>query len=240
MERSPIGPGPLIYAHRGDRTRADDNTLEAYALAVDAGAHGIEIDVRRCADGVLVLAHDPAVGHLPPICEMTFDELREAAPTVPTLAEGLAHTPPHVFVNVEVKNAVHEPDFDESRSVVEQVLSLIEAEDDPDRILLSSFDPGAVKLTPPRQSVRRGLLITSGIPLDSAISLAVELEAHALHPPYATIAADPSAAVAACHRAGLALVVWDANTAAEMAPSAEAGADVIITDDPASGRAIVG
>ena len=56
---SPLTPRPLIYAHRGDRTRAADNTIEAFDLAVEAGADGIELDVRRTIDGVLVVSHDP-------------------------------------------------------------------------------------------------------------------------------------------------------------------------------------
>lgn len=239
MPRTPLEPGPFIYAHRGDRSRAADNTIDAFALAVDAGAHGIELDVRRTADGVLVLSHDPGVGDLPPVFRMTSEELRDAAPAVPTLREALAHIPPHVFVNVEVKNAVHEPDFDASRSIVEQAIDLVVRHDDPARILLSSFDPEAIRETRARASVLRGLLITSGIPLDAAISLAVELGADAIHPPLSTIAGDPQAAVASAARVGLATVVWDANTRAEVAAAAEGGANVIITDDPAMGRSVI-
>ncbi|MCL1598543.1 MAG: glycerophosphodiester phosphodiesterase, partial [Actinomycetia bacterium] len=57
MNRTPLTPTPLVYAHRGDRSRAPDNTLEAYGLAVEAGADGIELDVRRTADGVLIMSH---------------------------------------------------------------------------------------------------------------------------------------------------------------------------------------
>ena len=239
MPHTPLGPGPLIYAHRGDRSRAADNTIEAFTLAVDAGAHGIELDVRRTADGVLVLSHDPAIGDLPPVFRMTHDELRAAAPTVPTLRDALAHIPPHVFVNVEVKNAIHEPDFDASRSIVEQAIDIVLRHDDPSRILLSSFDPEAVRTSRSRSSVLRGLLITKGIPLDAAISLAVELEVDAIHPPLATIDGDPAAAVASATRVGLATVVWDANTPAGVASAANGGADVIITDDPAMGRSVI-
>lgn len=240
VDRSPVSPATLIYAHRGDRSRAPDNTLEAFALAVDAGAHGIELDVRRTSDGVLVLSHDPAIGELPPIHRLRFDELRSIAPFVPSLSEGLAHIPPHVFVNVEIKNIVQQPDFDASRSIVHQTLALIDGEDDRHRILLSSFDPESVRSTPERATALRGLLITSGIPLEAAIRLATELDTRAIHPPMSTVAADPESAVAAARRAGLALVVWDANTPSEIHALAEAGVDVIITDDPAMARAVLG
>ena len=92
-----------MYAHRGDRSRAADNTLEAFELAVDAGADGIEMDVQATADGELIIAHDPRHGTLPPFCELSFAELRDAAPEVPTLEETLLAVPRHIFLNIEVK-----------------------------------------------------------------------------------------------------------------------------------------
>src|SRR6478736_4409350 len=52
---------PLVLAHRGARRVAPENTLDAFALAIAMGADGVELDVRRTADGALVLHHDPAV-----------------------------------------------------------------------------------------------------------------------------------------------------------------------------------
>ena len=34
-----------IYAHRGASGYAPENTLEAFALAAEMGAHGVELDV---------------------------------------------------------------------------------------------------------------------------------------------------------------------------------------------------
>jgi len=56
--------GTILLAHRGAATLATENTLEAYAAAMDYGADGCEIDVRRCADGVLVLFHDDMLDRL--------------------------------------------------------------------------------------------------------------------------------------------------------------------------------
>jgi glycerophosphoryl diester phosphodiesterase len=49
---------PLIIAHRGASARAPENTLAAFALAIDAGADGVEFDVRLSKDGVPVVIHD--------------------------------------------------------------------------------------------------------------------------------------------------------------------------------------
>lgn len=49
---------PIVIVHRGASAFAPENTLEAYAAAMDHGADGCEVDLRRTADGVLVLFHD--------------------------------------------------------------------------------------------------------------------------------------------------------------------------------------
>jgi len=54
-------PRPLIVAHRGSSTEAEENTLEAFRLAIDHGADMIECDVRRTRDGRIIVHHDPAV-----------------------------------------------------------------------------------------------------------------------------------------------------------------------------------
>ncbi|MCX7750142.1 MAG: glycerophosphodiester phosphodiesterase family protein [Candidatus Bipolaricaulota bacterium] len=49
---------PLNIAHRGARSVAPENTLAAARAAAALGADGWEFDVRRTADGELVLVHD--------------------------------------------------------------------------------------------------------------------------------------------------------------------------------------
>lgn len=50
--------GPVVMVHRGASAFAPENTLQAFASAMDFGADGVEVDVRRTRDGVLVLFHD--------------------------------------------------------------------------------------------------------------------------------------------------------------------------------------
>ena len=49
---------PLIIGHRGASALAPENTLAAFALAMDDGADGVELDVRLAQDGVPVVIHD--------------------------------------------------------------------------------------------------------------------------------------------------------------------------------------
>ncbi len=56
--------GTPVLVHRGDWSSAPENTLEAYAAAMDRGADGVEIDIRRSKDGVLYLHHDDDAGRV--------------------------------------------------------------------------------------------------------------------------------------------------------------------------------
>jgi glycerophosphoryl diester phosphodiesterase len=64
-----------VIAHRGASAEAPENTLPAIELAVAQGAGFIEIDVRRTADGELVVIHDA-----------TLNRTTDAAAVFPGLA----------------------------------------------------------------------------------------------------------------------------------------------------------
>ena len=49
---------PQVVAHRGASSETAEHTLRAYVKALDAGAEGLECDVRLTADGHLVCVHD--------------------------------------------------------------------------------------------------------------------------------------------------------------------------------------
>lgn len=90
-----------MIAHRGASIDAPENTLEAYALAADAGFGWIEVDTQLTQDGQPVMMHDFTVDRSTNgtgyVCELTLDQMRalDAAPhhpayrgaTVPTLAQ---------------------------------------------------------------------------------------------------------------------------------------------------------
>lgn len=72
---------PLIIAHRGASFNAPENTLAAFQSAVDAGADGVEFDVRLAQDGVPVVIHDETIARtaLRPgkISDLTSNELNQ-------------------------------------------------------------------------------------------------------------------------------------------------------------------
>jgi len=54
-------PRPILFAHRGARAHAPENTIEAFALGLRLGATGLESDVWVTADHVPVLDHDGVI-----------------------------------------------------------------------------------------------------------------------------------------------------------------------------------
>ena len=52
------GHGPQAIAHRGLHANAPENSIEAFRLAVESGAEGIELDVQATRDGHVVVHHD--------------------------------------------------------------------------------------------------------------------------------------------------------------------------------------
>jgi glycerophosphoryl diester phosphodiesterase len=74
------GGWPVNLAHRGASALAPENTLEAFRMAVEAGAGGLELDVHLTSDGQVVVIHDETVdrttGGTGAVSDMTLEELR--------------------------------------------------------------------------------------------------------------------------------------------------------------------
>jgi glycerophosphoryl diester phosphodiesterase len=107
-------------AHRGDQRIAPENTVPAFVLAVEKGAHQIEFDVTISRDGELVIMHDPTVDRTTSgrglVTELTFEELRSfdagswkapeyAGTRIPTFREALEAAPPPVGLNCHLREA---------------------------------------------------------------------------------------------------------------------------------------
>ena len=77
--RRPFPASPLIVAHRGASAYAPENTIAAFKKAIEAGAEGVEFDVRLSKDGVPVVIHDATLARTTGIngrvAEVTADRL---------------------------------------------------------------------------------------------------------------------------------------------------------------------
>jgi glycerophosphoryl diester phosphodiesterase len=79
---------PVTFAHRGASANAPENTIEAFRLALQLGARGLESDARLSRDGQVVLVHGAVARQgwrRRRVAQSTTAELADLA--VPTLAQ---------------------------------------------------------------------------------------------------------------------------------------------------------
>lgn len=88
----------LVGAHWGAMCHAPENTLAAFEKAIELGTYRIELDVRRCRGGQIVVVHDATVdritGGTGRVADLSLDDLRllragGTNETIPTLGEAL-------------------------------------------------------------------------------------------------------------------------------------------------------
>jgi glycerophosphoryl diester phosphodiesterase len=100
----------LLIAHRGAHNNASgvfENTQRAFQRAKESGCWGIELDVHATADGILVVNHDHTLKRLwhydKTIADLSFKELNQLAPQVPSLAEIVSEYGNSMHLFIELK-----------------------------------------------------------------------------------------------------------------------------------------
>lgn len=126
-----------IVGHRGAAGIAPENTLDGFARAIEVGVDAVEFDVRRTADGTLVLLHDATVdrttdgtGRIDDLELATVQRLDAGGDTtVPTLQAALTFFQDEaVDLHVDLK----------TRGVGSSVIDAVQASGLDDRTLLFS------------------------------------------------------------------------------------------------------
>ena len=232
---------PLVLGHRGAPRVARENTIEAFVAARAQGADGVELDVHRSRDGVLVVHHDadsPALGVL---AEHDLDAIRAALPWLPTLDETLDACT-GLLVNIEVKNSPRDADFDPEQRSAAAVVALLADRGGRDEVLVSSFNLAAIDavraLAP---SIPTGYLtVLDPAPL-AALEIAHEHGHGAIHPFYGVLNAETAPAVIGrAHELGIAVNTWTVDDEPEIARLADVGVHAIVTDVPDVARRVLG
>ncbi|WP_405216543.1 glycerophosphodiester phosphodiesterase family protein [Agrococcus sp. Ld7] len=230
------GP-PRALAHRGLAVGAPENTMMAFIAAVDAGATFLETDAHATADGVAVLAHDPALdrvaGRDVVIEETLWKDLAEIDlgqdEHVPGLREALLALPDARW-NIDLKS---------DAAVVPAVRAVVEARA-VDRVLLTSFSERrrrqAQQLLPEvatgaSQRIVVQALAAQRLGLHGGLARILEPVA-ALQVPRRAKGVEiiSERSVAAFQRAGVEVHVWTINDPREMQELLDLGVDGIVTD----------
>jgi len=96
----------LIIAHRGASKQAHENTLAAFGAAMRLGADGIELDVRKTKDNILVCFHNQTILQRP-LSDLNFKELniivKSLGFAVPSLEQALKFIKGKARVYLEIK-----------------------------------------------------------------------------------------------------------------------------------------
>lgn len=146
-----------IFAHRGASGTFPENTIAAFKEASYLPVHGVEFDVHMTADNELVVIHDEKINRTSDgkgyVKDMTLEELKKfdfgswystdfKGETIPTLQEVL-----DVFGNTDhVLNIELKSDIFPYEGMVEKVITMVTDMQMESRIVLSSFDHGAIQL----------------------------------------------------------------------------------------------
>jgi glycerophosphoryl diester phosphodiesterase len=141
----------LIFAHRGAWDQAPQNSLAGVRRAAELGCDGVEIDVRRTADGRLVVVHDGRV-RWRPVRRLAHDEVqaRMQAGQAPLLADVLDEAAGRLLVDIELKEDGY----------VEEAMALIAQHLPPDAYVVTSFLAGVLaQVKRHRPETRAGLLV---------------------------------------------------------------------------------
>jgi glycerophosphoryl diester phosphodiesterase len=222
-----------IVAHRGYGGAFPENTRHAFERAAET-ADWVELDVRACQSGELVVFHDETLDRLTGasgrVVATPWEDLRElevlgSGERVPLLEEALSAIPDDTGVQVELKDV----------GLAGGVLETLSASDN--EAVLISFSPLALhEVTQFDPSADVGHILYEGL-YDDAPELGLDTAGHlgceTVHTFYA-MGSDPGV-VAAAHDRGLRVQTAPPDrraTGAVREECREAGVDLLSVDHP--------
>ncbi|WP_206916519.1 glycerophosphodiester phosphodiesterase [Alicyclobacillus acidoterrestris] len=233
--------GIPLWAHRGYSGRYPENTMVAFAAAVEAGAAGIECDVRMTKDGHFVILHDAYVDRTTngqgPISEMTLAEVQQldagswfgeafVGMPVTTLSSLVAYVKrcPQLVVNLEWKVSLADP------ARLQRAMDVLERAGIWKQVIHSSFD------TQTLQAIRRAhrdanvaLLTEEEQASPDGLEVAAQLGAMAIHPHYRRVT---QRYVQRAHQLGLRVHPYTVDNPKAIAWLEDCGVDAVITNWP--------
>ncbi len=242
-----------IYAHRGANLALPENTMAAFRQGLLDGATALEMDVRVTSDGFVVVFHDDDGWRMAReknlVSHTTWAEMRrwdvkkgahfnpmqmhfvKQTFRIPLLSEVLEAFP-QTMLNVDIKPS--------NLRAVWLTVELIRKQQATERVCLTSFSwrvhhmlhdlryEGPVGLS--QAEVACVYFIPEGFLQN------MRLRGRAIQIPMAWgfIRLDQPKFIAKCHRLGLTVDYWTINTCEDARRLIKAGADGIMTDDPAT------
>lgn len=236
---------PLIIGHRGASAKAPENTMAAFRRAIDAGADGIEFDVRLTRDGVPVVIHDNNLkrtgGSHYRVADLSLAELKEinvgswfdtnlfASERVPTLEEvfQLFDSSDHLLY-LEMKCDAAERD-----RLAQTCCDFLRGSSLKERVIVECFDLEVIESVKKIDcDIKTAALFEPRLrgPFGSGVieqALAVRADEIALHHRLAT-----QRLIEAAIKSNLQVVVWTVDDPAWLKKASSHGITALITNDP--------
>lgn len=185
------GQKPLIIAHRGAKWLAPENTIKACELALENGASALEVDLRMCASGEIVLFHDYLLWRhfrkLKSVPQSSLIELKQLEfnhrpylyqDKICTLSEFLNHFKGSAPINLDVKNFMTN-----NLKLIRTIVHEIKKYQVENQVWLSSFSPNFLRIVKKEfPEIRTGYLFRNFSLIHRYIDKIVK--ADAWHPHY--------------------------------------------------------
>ncbi len=228
-----------ILAHRGSSAYAPENTLAAFALAIEQGADGIELDVHFTKDLVPIVTHDDNVnrvtGYNGLVKELTLEEIKKLSfdnkmagyigEKAPTLEEVFVlMKPSNLIINVELKTNHQRPE-----GLEEACQALVKKYNMEDRIIYSSFNHHSLNhLKTIASHMPCGILFDCN--MFKEWNYAKTMDWQAIHPHFKSVYGKEY--IQACQNAGIACNAWTVDNPENIKFLLNLGVDGIITNVP--------
>lgn len=226
---------PLIISHRGDRINSVENTIDAATKAIKSGATGLEIDIRACASGEIVVFHDFSLkrmfnrpGYLG---RTTYQQLKdmpyiingqETKFTIDLLDAFLDEFKDSIKINLDAKT-IHFFDF----KFADAIISHIRNHNLFDSVWVSCFNPFLLQiLRLKNRDIKTGYLFQRAVSIHTLYDKSVFTDAW--HP-YYTILSKPFEKKANKYKKQI--YVWTANDESVIRGITDYEVDGIITDN---------
>lgn len=236
-----INNEPEISAHRGSSVDYPENSIPAYAAAIEQGADWIELDVHQTADNVVVISHDGNIKRIAGIdkniWEMTYAELEAydvgswfsdeySYLRLPTLDEVLKLCKGKIKLNIEIKPTGHETDFEKN------VINIVKKNGFENDCMLASLDIESlkrVKEIDPNIKTLYDMTVAAG-----NISEMTFIDGFSIEETFINYDI-----VEQIHRNNKKVFVWTVNEPSNIINVCKYDIDNILTDDPLTAREVI-
>lgn len=239
-----------VIAHRGGAAEVPENTWSAVQHVADLGLEWMETDLRRSADGVVILSHDPDLGRTAgcarAIKDMTWDELKVVDAgdgNPPVRLDDALYAFPRLRLNIDLKEA----------PAAQDTLQVVRAAQALERVRFASFSArrlAMVRRQEPRAVTSLGVADVAGLLVLAEAALPLphsrwgwtrgQVDAVQVPTAYGRVPVLTRRMIAQAHRAGLEVHVWTVDDPEQMRRLAALNVDGIVTDVPSLALEVLG